>query len=186
MNVLGFYADRMEDIKFRDKTEKCLLLRRGKSMSPKTIADGKVIVTENSTDIQNGEIIERSATGEKFVIIAKQHSSDCTQMQGRRINGSIDVVKFVDSYVNHKKVGVTTQVVASAVPTYFEDINAAMRQYDAGLLQTTVKKFIIQPSIPVELLDRIVLNGRNYKVTNIDTAKYVDLLDVQVSEDNRK
>ena len=61
-----------------------------------------------------------------------------------------------------------------------------MRQYDAGLLQTTVKKFIVQPSIPIDLLDRIVLNGRNYKVTNIDTAKYVDLLDVQVSEDNRK
>ena len=174
MNVLGFYADRMEDIKFRDKTEKCLLLRRGKSMSPKTIADGKVIVTENDTDIQNGEIIERSATGEKFVIIAKQHSADCTQMQGKRINGSIDVVKFVDNYVNHKKVGVTTQTVASGVPTYFED------------LQTTVKKFIVQPSIPIDLLDRIVLNGRNYKVTNIDTAKYVDLLDVQVSEDNRK
>ena len=186
MNVLGFYADRMEDIAFRDKTEKCLLLRRGKSMSPKTIADGKVIVTENGTEIQSGELIERTATGERFLIIAKQHSADCVQMQGRRINRSINVIRRVDKYENHKKVGAETKVIASAVPTYFEEINAAMRQYDAGLLQTTVKKFLVQTSIDIDLLDRIVLNGRNYQVTNVDTAKYVNLLDVQVSEDNRK
>ena len=186
MNVLGFYADRMEDIAFRGKTEKCLLLRRGKSMSPKTIADGKVIVTENGTDIQNGELIERANTGEKFLIIAKQHSADCVQMQGRRINGSFALVKFVDNYVHHKRVGTTARTVATDVPTYFEDINAAMKQYDAGLLQTTVKKLIVQTSIPVDLLDRIVLNGRNYQVVNVDTARYVNLLEIQVSEDNRK
>lgn len=186
MNVLGFYADRMEDIAFRGKTEKCLLLRRGKSMSPKTIADGKVIVTENGTDIKSGELIERTATGERFLVIAKQHSADCVQMQGRRVNGSIDVIRLIDVYQNHKRTGTAAQTIAAGVPTYFEEINAAMRQYDAGLLQTTVKKFLVQTDIDIQLLDRIVLNGRNYQVTNVDMAKYVNLLDVQVSEDNRK
>lgn len=184
MNVLSFYADRMESLTFRDKTDRVLVLRRGKSMSPRTIADGKVIVTNLDTDIKNGDIVTRDS-GEQLIIITKQQSADCVQMQGRRVNGKVNVVKLKDTYVNHKKTGVSPVVVASDVPVYFVEVNAAMRQYDAGLLQTTVKKIIIQP-MDVALLDRIQLNGRNYQVVNVDTASYVNLLELQVAEDNRK
>ena len=80
---MQFYTDRLEPLTFRGKSEKALVLRRGKSMAPKTIADGKIIM---------------------------------------------------------------------------------------------------RPDIEIDLLYRIRLNGRNY---NVDTAKYVNLLEVQVSEDNR-
>lgn len=184
MNVLSFYYDRMEPLAFRDKTEQALVLRRGKSMAPRTIADGKVIITGLETDIKNGEIVKRTS-GEELIIITKQQSADCVQMQGRRVNGHVNVVKFKDQYVNHKKTGTTAEVVKKDVPVYFADISANMRQYDAGLLQTCVKKIIMQPT-DIDLLDRIQLNGRNYQVVNVDTASYVDLLEVQVSEDNRK
>ena len=185
MNVLEFYADRMEPITFREKMEKCLVLRRGKSMAPKTIADGKVIIANTDTEIGDGELIAREVSGEKFLIIAKQRSADAVQMQGRRINGYVEVIKLEDVYEDYELVESKPVTVAENVPVNFTDISAALRQYDAGLLQSTVKKIIMQPGIDIDILYRIRLNGRNYKVVNVDTAKYVNLLEVQVSEDNR-
>lgn len=185
MNVLAFYADRMEDVLFRDKTEKVLVLRRGKTMSPKTIADGKVFIAERDTAIECGEIVTRVSTGEQFIVIAKQHSVDATQMQGKRVNGLVEVIRFKKTYVKHELVGTEPETVAKDIPVYYTDVSAAMRQYDAGLLQTTVKKIIMQPNVDIDLLYRIKMNGRNYKVVNVDTAAYVNLIEVQVSEDNR-
>ena len=185
MNVLQFYTDRLEPLTFRGKTEKALVLRRGKSMSPKTIADGKIIVTDTDTEITDGELVTREVSGEKFLIIAKQRSADAVQMQGRRINGYIEVIRFEDVYEDYELVEQKAVTIAENVPVNFTDISASMKQYDAGLLQTTVKKIIMRPDIEIDLLYRIRLNGRNYNVVNVDTAKYVNLLEVQVSEDNR-
>lgn len=185
MNVLEFYADRMEPIVFRDKKEQCLVLRRGKSMAPKTIADGKVIIANTDTEIGDGELITREVSGEKFLIIAKQRSADAVQMQGRRINGYIEIQRLQDTYENFRLVGRQPVTVAENIPVNFTDINAALRQYDAGLLQSTVKKIIMQTDIDIDILYRIKLGGRVYKVVNVDTAKYVNLLEVQVAEDNR-
>ena len=185
MNVLEFYADRLEPISFRDKQEKCLVLRRGKSMAPKTIADGKVIVAGTATEIGDGELITREDSGEKFLIIARQRSADVVHMQGRRINGAVEVFCFEDVYEDYELIEQKPVRVAENVPVNFADISAAMKQYDAGLLQTTVKKIIMRPDVEIDLLYRVRLNGRNYEVVNVDTAKYVNLLEVQVAEDNR-
>ena len=184
MNVLAFYKDRMEPVSFRNNIEDVLILRRGKSMAPKTIADGKVIVSDLDTQIKDGEIITRDKTGEQFVIIAKQHSADCVQMQGKRISGKIEVFKFEDQYEDYELVGSEAVSIDKDIPVYFMDINAAMKQYDAGLLQKTVKKIIVQP-MDIDLLYRVTLNGRNYEVVNVNTSAYVGLLEVQVAEDNR-
>ena len=106
-------------------------------------------------------------------------------MQGRRINGYIEVIRFEDVYEDYELVEQKAVTIAENVPVSFTDISASMKQYDAGLLQTTVKKIIMRPDIEIDLLYRIRLNGRNYNVVNVDTAKYVNLLEVQVSEDNR-
>lgn len=185
MNVLAFYHDRMEEVSFRDTSEDVLILRRGKSMAPKTISDGKVIIADRNTAINSGELITRVETGEQFLIIAKQHSNDATQMQGRRVNGLIDVIKFEDVYEHYELVDTKPVTIAEKIPCYYTDISASMKQYDAGLLQSTVKKIILQPSVDIDLLYRIRMNGRNYKVVNVDTAAYVNLIEVQVSEDNR-
>ena len=43
----------------------------------------------------------------------------------------------------------------------------------------------MQTDIDIDIMYRIKLGGRDYKVVNVDTAKYVNLLEVQVAEDNR-
>ena len=185
MNVLGFYSDRMEDVSFRGKTEKCLVLRRGKTERATVISDHKIIVTHLGTDIKNGDIVLRVSSGERLLIIAMQYSADCVQFQGKRVNASVEIARIVDVFENHKKVGTRADVVASNVPVFFQDISANMKMYDAGLLPKTVKKIIMPDDTPVVNLDRLVLNGKNYEVVNVDSAKYVNLFEVQVSEDTR-
>ena len=186
MNVLGFYNDRLEDIQFRGKTEKGLVLRRGKTARATVIADHKIIVTQLETDIQSGDIVLRVSSGERMLIIAKQYSADCTQFQGKRVNAEVEIERIVDVFENHKKVGTKADKKASNIPVFFQDISAGMKMYDAGLLPKTVKKIIMQDDTPVDILDRIVLHGRNYQVDNVDSAKYINLFEVQVSEDTRK
>ena len=185
MNVLDYYTDRMESLAVDGKaTESVLVLRRGKSESATVIGDGKIIVTQNSTAIDNGDLVTRG-DGQRYFIVAKQSSADCTQMQGRRVNATVNIVEITDNYVNHRKTGSTTTVIASDVPVHYTDISANMKLYDAGLLPKTVKRIIVKATVPVKMLSRIVLNQRNYQVDNIDTAKYVGLYEVQVSEDTR-
>lgn len=185
MNVLDFYNDRMEEVTFNGQSDKVLALRRGKSMSPTTIADGKVFCSHIDTPIKNGDMITRP-NGDRYFIIAKQSSGECIQMQGRRINAEVKIYELVDEYVNRKKVGTMVHLLWSDVPVYYVDVSAAMNAYDAGLLPTTVKKLIIEPSMDVKLFHRIELNGKNYQVNSINTGKYVGLLEVQVGEDTRQ
>ncbi len=186
MNVLGFYNDRIEDIAFRDKVEKGLVLRRGKTERATVIADHKIIVTYLSTEIRSGDVVVRVSSGERMLIIAMQYSADCVQFQGKRVNADVEIERIVDVFQNHKKVGTKTETVASKIPVFFQDISAGMKMYDAGLLPKTIKKIIMQDDTPVKILDRIVLQGRNYQIDNIDSAKYINLFEVQVSEDTRK
>lgn len=186
MNVLMYYADRMEVVQIAGKSdESILVLRRGKSESATVISDGKIMIAENSTAIDNGDIVTRG-DGERYLIVAKQSSADCTQMQGKRVNAAATLIELTDIYENHRKTGVSPTVIQENIPVHYTDISANMRLYDAGLLPKTVKKIMVQNTVPVKLLQRFVLNGRSYQVDNIDTAKYVDMYEVQVSEDTRK
>ena len=175
----------MESIAVDGKTaESVLVLRRGKSESATVIGDGKIMVTENSTAIDNGDLVTRG-DGQRYFIVAKQSSADCTQMQGKRVSAMVQIVELVDTYANHRKTGTTATVTASDVSVHSSDVSANMKLYDAGLLPKTVKRVLLKSTVPVKLLSRIVLNQRNYQVDNIDTAKYVGLYEVQVSEDTR-
>lgn len=186
MNVLAYYTDRMEPLASeKGITEQALVLRRGKTMSPRTIADGRVMLVDLGTQFVGGDVLTRQ-NGEQYFVISKQQSSDCVQMQGRRVNAYVTIRTLADKYENHKKVGTEEKTIAENCPTYYQDVSAAMHTYDAGLLPDTVKKTIIHDSVPVKLLDRVSFNEQDYQVDNIDTAKYVGLYELQLSKDTRK
>lgn len=186
MNVLAYYTDRMEPLTSeKGITEQALVLRRGKTMSPRTIADGRVMLVDLGTQFVGGDVLTRQ-NGEQYFVISKQQSSDCVQMQGRRVNAYITIRTLADKYVNHKKVGTEEKTIAENCPTYYQDVSAEMHKYDAGLLPDTVKKVIIHNSVPVKLLDRVSFDEQDYQIDNIDTAKYVGLYELQLSKDTRK
>lgn len=184
--VLDFYGDRMEDITVEDKgTENALIVRRGKSANSKIINDERRMILDIDTKVINGDIIER-VNGEKYFVVSFQNCKDAVQTQLKRVNTYIGIYSIEPIYENKKKVGNKTEERAVDVPSFYTDVSATMKAYDAGLLPTTVKKFIMKDSVTVSVIDRIVFNGVNYQVDNIDSGKYANLYEVQVSADTRK
>lgn len=184
--VLVFYGDRMEELLVDGKQSiQALVLRKGKSVRPTTINDEKKILIDIQNNIQCGDIVTRG-NGIKYFIVAKQSSDECSDLIANRINAHIQVIRLEKQYENYEVIGTKEMIIEENVPTYFKDVSASMRFYDAGLLKDTVKTILIKNTVDIKELDRIKLNNVNYQVDSIDEGRYENMYYVQLSEDTRK
>jgi hypothetical protein len=103
-----------------------------------------------------------------------------TVCQLRKTNCTVDIYKVSGSTAS----GFTKSLLFTGEPSFQRTVSDNMRLYDAGLLSTTVKKFIL-PVLNITLTNRIVFNGINYSINAIDNSKYENLLEVQVEPDKR-
>lgn len=184
--VLVFYGDRMEELLVDGKQSiQALVLRKGKSVRPTTINDEKKILIDIQNNIQCGDIVTRG-NGIKYFIVAKQSSDECSDLIANRINAHIQVIRLEKQYENYEVIGTKEMIIEENVPTYFKDVSASMRFYDAGLLKDTIKTILIKNTVDIKELDRIKLNNVNYQVDSIDEGRYENMYYVQLSEDTRK
>lgn len=183
--VLVFYGDRMEVLLVEGKQSiRALVLRKGKSVRPTTINDEKKILIDIQNNIQCGDIVTRG-NGVKYFIVAKQSSDECSDLIANRINTYIQVIRLEKQYEDYEVIGTKEMIIEENVPTYFKDVSASMRFYDAGLLKDTVKTILIKNTVDIKELDRIKLNNVNYQVDSIDEGRYENMYYVQLSEDTR-
>ncbi len=184
--VLVFYGDRMEELLVDGKQSiQALVLRKGKSVRPTTINDEKKILIDIQNNIQCGDIVTRG-NGVKYFIVAKQSSDECSDLIANRINTYIQIIRLNNVYEDFEVVGTKEIVIEENIPTYFKDISASMRFYDAGLLKDTVKVVLVKNTVDIKELDRVKLNDINYQVDSIDKGRYKNMYYVQLSEDTRK
>lgn len=184
--VLVFYGDRMEELLVDGKQSiQALVLRKGKSVRPTTINDEKKILIDIQNNIQCGDIVTRG-NGVKYFIVAKQSSDECSDLIANRINTYIQIIRLNNVYEDFEVVGTKEIVIEENIPTYFKDISASMRFYDAGLLKDTVKIVLVKNTVDIKELDRVKLNDINYQVDSIDKGRYKNMYYVQLSEDTRK
>lgn len=183
--VLVFYGDRMEVLLVEGKQSiRALVLRKGKSVRPTTINDEKKILIDIQNNIQCGDIVTRG-NGVKYFIVAKQSSDECSDLIANRINAHIQVIRLEKQYEDYEVIGMKEIIVEENIPTYFKDVSASMRFYDAGLLKDTVKTILVKNTVNIKELDRIKLNNVNYQVDSIDEGRYENMYYVQLSEDTR-
>ena len=184
--VLNFYGDRMEELLVDSKQSiRALVLRKGKSVRPATINDEKKILIDIQNNIQCGDIVTRG-NGIKYFIVAKQSSDECSDLIANRINTYIQVIRLEKQYEDYEVIGTKKMIIEENVPTYFKDVSASMRFYDAGLLKDTVKTILIKNTVDIKELDRVKLNDVNYQVDSIDEGRYENMYYIQLSEDTRK
>ena len=184
--VLNFYGDRMEELLVDSKQSiRALVLRKGKSVRPATINDEKKILIDIQNNIQCGDIVTRG-NGIKYFIVAKQSSDECSDLIANRINTYIQVIRLEKQYEDYEVIGTKEMIIEENVPTYFKDVSASMRFYDAGLLKDTVKTILIKNTVDIKELDRVTLNDVNYQVDSIDEGRYENMYYIQLSEDTRK
>lgn len=71
------------------------------------------------------------------------------------------------------------------VPAYGEIVTAELRQRDIGLLEGTLYIFQIPKNADVQLLDRIIYEGKNYQVNSLDSAAMPGITRLQCGADQR-
>ncbi|WP_237163299.1 hypothetical protein [Paenibacillus sp. BIHB 4019] len=143
--------------------------------------------------VQLGDIVQTDAS---FLVLTMRPTVDrdkyCSLLKSNTI---IEVQRQTQAYDdNYNPIGSQQFVtVVSDVICFAQFVTADMRQSDPGLLPTTEYVLVLQTSVDVKRAqdnnpkapDRIILDGRAFKVDAVDGIKYPNLLHVQLSEDTR-
>lgn len=202
--VLNWYRDRLEPITFANVTDNVehianvLVQRRGKTITASTVNDAKLFMCDLDLPLFNGALITRQKDGKRYIVIARQYSTDMLHIQGRRVNGLVQLSTIENITENHRKVGEREIVKAKDAPVYWRDVMDYMRSYDAGLLPQCRRKMLMRKDIPVEMHQRVVFTSTDsvvgattpyksdvYTVESIDGAKYEGLNEIQLGTDTR-
>jgi hypothetical protein len=186
MSVFYQFIDRAEEYSCDGKSNELIVTtRRGKTESATVMNNDKQGLLQDNTKFTNGDLVTNIKDSKKYFIIGLQKSTEANQCQLRWCNSSVNIVKLVSEYnAAGTKTGDIEQDVYNDKPTVQWDISGNMKVYDAGLLSTTVKKFLF-PICDIQLLYRIKLNGKNYKIDAINDSKYPNMYEIQVSQDTR-
>ncbi len=142
--------------------------------------------------VQNGSLVEAT---DSFLVQALRLTVEkdkyCSLI---KTNDLITVQRYSRQYDSKDNpTGITFAPIASNVKAFSEYVTAKLRQEEPGLLPTTVYVLQLQTSVDVRdpqdtslvSPDRIILNGRPYRVDAVDKVKYPNLLHIQLSEDLR-
>ncbi|ASA20943.1 hypothetical protein [Paenibacillus donghaensis] len=141
--------------------------------------------------VVTGDIV---ITEDSYLICSLRITPDRDKYCGLvKSNVVIEVLRYSQKYdSNDNPIGDPTfNTVQSGVIAYAEFVNAKLLQENPGLLPTTAYLLRLQftvdikrPNDPALLQpDRVLLNGKPYRVDAIDDVKYPGLLQVQLSED---
>lgn len=178
-SVFNYFRDQLKSYSCTGKgTENVLVTRRGKSESASVQSFDRAAVFQDNTSFSSGDLI---ANGSDKYFIVSMETKEATVGQLKKINASIALYSVSGSATTgYKGISVGTY------DSYQRVITANMKLYDAGLLDTTVRKFLLAGTANVSLNDRIVFNGKFYQVSAVDDSKHIGLLEVQVADDKRK
>jgi hypothetical protein len=143
--------------------------------------------------IQRGDLIRNEVTGAQFFVRATheqtlQQSLVSIEAELYMVNyPSVEVQRLqpgsVDDYGN--VTGDPTWVTVATVPMTVEHVNGSIPYKDGLLLADTVFRLVMQTSVPLQLLDRVVIDGRPYAVSDINLTVSLGLQVVQVKTDMR-
>lgn len=180
--MLGFFPKSTVSIpSFPDEQWSITRVGRGKS-SNSINYQFQALIPKNSK-VVIGNLV--SVTGEDYFVTTLEKSFVNTVCQLRKTNATIDIVRVTKHYTATKVNDYDYEApLFTSVTAFYEDVNAKLAMYDAGLLSTSTRRFLV-PLLSVKLLDRIKHNNENLRVDGINTSSYPGLLWIQCSVDTR-
>ena len=172
-----------------DLNEKAVLTRTGKSASSNFKSNFVyTCLLQENTRLENGDIIRAktklSREYHNYLIVSVRRADESVQATAYQCNGDAEIWRPTEVWDSNDDLVGSELTKVAEVPTNHVTVNSNMRLLDAGLLPSTTKEFRM-PKCDIRLMDRIVLEGRNYCVDSVDTTKFDGLLAVQTSNDNR-
>lgn len=141
-----------------------------------------LLKSESKFDV--GDLVKNS-NNESFFLVAKSSSYRASKAELYKTNCFVNVVRLVDEYDGFEIVGKTEEVIKDNCLSVFEQVSAAMKLYDVGLLKTTSMRVLIPKDIEIKLLDRLYLNEEKYQVDDVDISSFPEFYYLQLSVDAR-
>lgn len=181
MSLQDFFPKTLVNIENKGN-EYVTFSRAARSNTIKSINTISSALLQNNTVIENGDKL--TTDNEIYFVAAIRRTFINTVCQVHKTNCEITVSRLVAKYVNGNKVG-TEEKTISVVPSIQTTVTARMKEFDAGLLSNTVRKFLFQKQ-DIKELDRIRMGDSVYQVDDIDESSYEGLVYVQCSVDKRK
>jgi len=180
--MLGFFPKQAVAIpEFTDEQWSITRVGKGK-ISTAVNSQFKALVPKN-TKASLGMLV--ASMTETYFVTTLEKSFVNTVCQLRKTNASIAVVRITPHYNAAKANDYNYEApLYSVVTAFYEDVNARLAQFDAGLLSTSTRRFLT-PLVSLKLLDRIKHGDDNLRIDGINTSSYPGLLWIQCSPDIR-
>jgi hypothetical protein len=190
MAMFNDFPERQTSCLINDTPEKVILSRETKAtsvMGKEYVYNG--LFAPNSI-IALGDIVEVVAS--YMVLTMRQTVERDKYCSLLKTNAVIDIQRYGREFDgNRNPVGKPKFLTVEAGAACFAQfVTGDLRQDEPGLLETTKYLLVLQKSVDIERPqnanpDRIILDGRPYRVDVVDNIKYPNLLNVQLSEDTR-
>lgn len=181
--MINFFNNQVRNVMVQGKgVERMVFTRTGKTISIHKLNTQVMVLLQENSKVTEGDIVVDGTA--EYLVSALIPAFVSTQAKLFRVNAQIEIMRIVKSFTLDGVQKGLAELHYTNMPTFQETVTAAMRQYDAGLLPSTVKKFII-PICDMQLGDRIKLDNDVYQVDVVDNSTYQGLLGIQCSIDKR-
>lgn len=178
--MIEFFSDRAEECQVVGKPNETIVFKRVSKGNSKQYQNNYFgILLQDNTVITNGDQIIRP-DGSNYFVVARRDGAYSLIGQCYKINASVSIGQIT----GNQNTKYTYTETHSNIIAIQKEISGAMKLYDSGLLDKTVKTFVI-PIIDIELNNRLIVDGLNYQIDSIDKTTYENLLYIQVSNDKR-
>jgi hypothetical protein len=101
-----------------------------------------------------------------------------------KCNATVQLWRFAKTANGRGDITQTWTQLAST-PAWGQIVTAKLAQADPGLLDLAKYVFELPKSLGAKVLDRIVYNGRNYRVESVDDVAMSGVVRLQLGEDTR-
>lgn len=189
MNIQGFFTKQsmvIYDIEGNTKgTEQIHLTRQGISNNDFAHTHKFKGLLETTTVLSEGDLVV--VNNEKYLTMAMRKIvfQNTNQANLWKCDDLCSIYALQSKYEGNIRIGTAFEPVKTDIPCIQRDTNAKMKYYDAGLLETTIKLVYLQFNSNIELGQRLVIEGKNYKIDSIDNTVR-NVMCLQLSADKRE
>lgn len=183
--MINFFTNQKRQVVVQGKGQESIFLtRQGRSSSLFKLNNVFMGLLEDNSQIDSGDIIIDNK--DKYLVVGIRHTYRTSQVQLYKANAEIEIVRIAKHFTKGTHDGFVEEPV-TILPSFHQTITANMKQFDAGLLPNTVRRFYV-PCCDIQLLDRIKIEDNKYQVNVVDDTGRTGstgLLSIQCSLDKR-
>ena len=120
-----------------------------------------------------------------YLVTAVRKTDFANQANLWLCDSTCNIYRLENKYTGTQITGKKLTSIMTDIKCVQQDTNGRIKTFDAGLLESTIKRVYMQHNPNVKLLDRMTINNKNYQIDSIDDSSVNNVMCVQLSDDKR-